>query len=215
MCRNARGLTLLELLLVLVLLAVLGSLATPAIFNGFATVRLRRGGDQVLASWSAARMRAIELGEIQIFRFERETGNYRVGAPATTTSANADESGFENELDENGAIRSRQAAGRDESPSLPSDDAKEYLRLRTLPDKLEFTVIEFAEAAESSQLGSAAQEWSAPILFFPDGTTTDASVVVGNDREQFVRLTLRGLTGIGRGSNVLSHEELDRSSLSR
>ena len=52
---------------------------------------------------------------------------------------------------------------------------------------------------------------STPILFFPDGTTSEASVVLANDRKQFVRLTLRALTGVGRATNILSQEELQRA----
>ena len=48
---DRRAMTLFEILLVLVLLVVVSSLAAPLFDGGFATVRLRRGTDQVLAAW--------------------------------------------------------------------------------------------------------------------------------------------------------------------
>ena len=70
--------TLVELLLVLALLVVVGSLAAPLYEGSFSSLRLRRGTDQVLASWSEARTHAIEAGKIYQFRFEPEGGKYRV-----------------------------------------------------------------------------------------------------------------------------------------
>src|SRR5687768_6658103 len=59
---SRRGLTLIELLLVLVLLVVMGSLVMPVFTGGFASVRLRRAGDQVMTRWANARARAVESG---------------------------------------------------------------------------------------------------------------------------------------------------------
>jgi hypothetical protein len=36
-------------------------------------------------------------------------------------------------------------------------------------------------------------------------------VVLANDRNQFLRLTLRGLTGVGRATDILSREEVQRA----
>ena len=47
---------------------------------------------------------------------------------------------------------------------------------------------------------SSRAAWSTPILFFPDGTASQATVVLQNDRSQYVRLTIRGLTGVARAS---------------
>ena len=50
-------------------------------------------------------------------------------------------------------------------------------------------------------------EWSTPILFFPDGSTSDASVLLQNERQLVQRVTLRGLTGIARVSDVLTLDQ--------
>src|SRR5215213_9960109 len=74
-----RGMTLVELLVVLALLVVIGSIVVPVFTGSFASVRLRRAGDQVLTRWSQARAQAIETGEVFQFTYTPETGSYQVG----------------------------------------------------------------------------------------------------------------------------------------
>lgn len=190
MARQKPGLTLLELLLVLTLLAVIGSLATPAIFNSFSSVRLRRAADQVLAAWSAARTRAIETSQPQAFYYERETGDYWLATFDPTLTENAQ----------------GEAAAK---PSVDEAGRQAYARLRQLPENLSFYVGE-STAADllSSQRRPTSDAQQTAILFFPDGAATDATLVLVNDREQVIRISLRGLTGVGRASTVLARREL-------
>jgi prepilin-type N-terminal cleavage/methylation domain-containing protein len=205
---SRRGMTLVELLVVLALLVVIGSIVVPVFTGSFASVRLRRAGDQVLTRWSQARARAIETGEAYQFRFTPETGAYRV-EPWTN-------------LVEKGAAGSRLATSASTapdssaSPSVTSDDSA-AVQSRSLPEKITFQSGQLAvedALSRERQVGSmqsVGDELSTPILFFPDGTTSEASVVLANDRNQFVRLTLRGLTGVGRATEILSREELQRA----
>ena len=43
-------------------------------------------------------------------------------------------------------------------------------------------------------LGEGVQ-WSRPVLFYPDGSATDAFVIVTDDKQYAYRIQLRGLTG--------------------
>jgi hypothetical protein len=47
-------------------------------------------------------------------------------------------------------------------------------------------------------------------LFFPDGSTSAATILLRNERMVFQRATLRALTGTGRGSELLSEEDTER-----
>lgn len=190
MARQKSGLTLLELMLVLALLAVIGSLATPAIFNSFSSVRLRRAADQVLAAWSAGRTRAIETGQPQAFRYERETGDYWL-APFDPIQSDA-----------------RQQVGSGEKPTADAADLTPYARLRQLPEGLSFYVGESTAHEFAATDRTRGTDQQAQILFFPNGAATDATLVLANDREQVVRISLRGLTGIGRTSIVLPRSKL-------
>ena len=50
--------------------------------------------------------------------------------------------------------------------------------------------------------GVAVEGWSPPVLFYPDGTASDASVLLSNERGLTLRVTLRGLTGIARPGEI-------------
>lgn len=195
-----RGITLLELLLVLALLAVIASLATPAIFGSFSSVRLRRAADGVLASWSQARLRAIEEGLPQEFRFEQDSQDYRT-RPSVAQSAG-----------DRGNL-----ASHDDDARLQASKGDEYLQDRRLPDGVSFYRLVFAEKRQASQRDAndrTEQGWSAPIWFYPDGTAETVALLLTNDRKQYVQLSLRGLTGVGRVSDVLTADEISRQATS-
>ena len=181
-----RALTLFEVLLVLVLLVIVGSLTMPLFEGGFASVRLKRATDQVLAAWSETRARAIETGQIQQFRFQSESGNYRSEPwfPEETLPSITE-------------------------PATPIADIM-------LPEQVVFAegdvqVFDPTVGLEVTPMGQRGNGlWSSPILFFPDGSTSSATVLLRNDKQVFQRATLRALTGMGRASELLSQEEATR-----
>lgn len=181
-----RAFTLFEVLLVLILLVVIGSLIMPLFEGGFASVRLRRATDQLLASWSETRARAIESGQIQQFRYQSESGKYR------------SESWYAEEV-----------APAIEEPLEPVNDI-------VLPEEVVFAEGEVTsyDPATGPQVTPLEQRgsgiWSSPILFFPDGSTSAATVLLRNERRNYQRATLRALTGTGRASELLSEEEAER-----
>ena len=205
--------TLVEVLLTLVLLVVIGSMTAPVFFGAYATARLRSGGDLVVTQWSDARTRAIETGEVYQFRFTAESGKFVVEPWAGT-------------LEQNGAARgaatatSTAASASGTTTAVPSSSSNvtgaASAKNGTLPEEVVFQSGELAVedplTGERSvgSLEEASESLSTPILFFPDGTTSQASVVLTNGKQQFVRVTLRGLTGVGRASVVLTEEELQR-----
>jgi prepilin-type N-terminal cleavage/methylation domain-containing protein len=206
-----RGVSLMELLLVLVLLVIAGSIAVPAITGAFGGAKLKRAGDKVIARWAEARAQAIETGVPYQFRFTPNTNSYRIepltdvlqsgasgagGSPASTAPESATSTQVETDanrrsLDKTTTIESQlpepilfvggQAAGYD-----ATNDERRVDDLQTI--------------------GSS---WSSPIIFFPDGSASTASVVLQNDLPQYLRLTIRGLTGVARASGVLTREEYD------
>lgn len=208
---SLRGMTLVEIVLVTALLVVIGSLIVPVFTGSFTSVRLRRAGDQVLSRWAHARSLAIETGEIQQFRFTPESGGFAIEAWALQPVDDGGAAGSSRPLrSARGDDAKPQAAGVTTGPNgLP-------LRNGTLPEPITFHSGQIAvtgttaEESGRASLSSSSGEASTPILFFPDGTSSDASVTIVSDKEQYVRLTLRGLTGVGRASAVLSRDELDR-----
>jgi len=204
------AITLFELLLVLVLLVIIGSLAAPLFESSFSSIRLRRATDQVLATWSQARTHAIEAGVIYQFRFEPAGNLYQV----TSWSG-----GLESDLPE--TSHSNNGSKLDQSLANPESSPAELELARwkleaTLPETIVFST---AESVSADQLGERTvtrldqgqtTTWSAPILFYPDGTTSTASLLLQSSQGLYRRATLRALTGVARASEVLSRDEVDR-----
>jgi len=114
-------------------------------------------------------------------------------------------------------------------PLPPVDNA----RIRELPRATSFlgadvridqrTAVQLtglARAAEESAFGPStspdpreemAVEWGMPIYFFPDGTTSNAILLLRNDRSLAIAVELRGITGASRVGVVQSESAMDLS----
>ena len=182
---SRRGLTLVEVMLVLALLVVIGAIAAPLMEGAFTRASLQNGGDLVRAGWARARLAAMETGQTHVFRCELRGNRYLI-----TT------------LDAFGSGAGDPPIGTDDSPRDTSDMIR--LSENRLPDGIMFAT---GDVAASSQVQATLGEtpagtWSAPIVFHPDGTATDATLLLANNDKQTVRVTLRGLTGIANLSEV-------------
>lgn len=184
------GLTLLELVLVLVVVVAVLALAWPALDRPFANQRLRRGADQVRAALAHARNRAMREGVPYEFRFVPggsafQTRVYEALAESSSTAPAGASSTAD--LAENSA---GSLAG-----SLPSDV---YFAAANAP----------APNAPAHGGASAAADvhtpqadgWSLPIVLFPDGTGTSATITLVSDAGRMIDLYLRGLSGTTRVS---------------
>ncbi len=181
-----RGLTLVELLLVLTLLVVIGAFTAPLLNGVYARVSLQNGGELLRAALSRARFSAVEAGEPFVFRCEQKGSRYQII-----------------KLDELGMPEAEELAPDDpDVEHHPADMMR--LGLARIPDGVIFAG---AEVASSNQLAatigpSSSEVWSEPILFHPDGAATDASLLLANGQGQTLRVTLRGVTGISHAGDV-------------
>lgn len=210
------AMTLVELLLVLVLLVIVGSLAAPLFEGSFSSIRLRRGTDQVLAAWSDARTHAIEAGRVYQFRFKPEGNSYRVdpwtGGLETDPALQA-QTTLGSNLSESESITTTGSGASDEEQELLDWKLEE-----TLPEQITFNSAERLTEDEAGQRQvmqlnqGVASEWSAPILFFPDGRTSSASLLLKNNNDVYCRATLRSLTGVGRASEILARDQINQNS---
>jgi type II secretory pathway pseudopilin PulG len=184
------GLTLVEVVLVLSLLVVIAAVSMPLLNGSFSRAHLNSASELLRDAWSRGRLAAMQSGQIQTFRFEPKGGHFQ--------------------------LRSLDELGLPESSELPEEDpdaehsASDILRLSPsrLPDNVIFAAGDVAASSQVAALlgSSKAEAWSAPILFNPDGTTSDASLLLQNDRGQTIRVTLRGLTGIASAGEIGSEE---------
>jgi prepilin-type N-terminal cleavage/methylation domain-containing protein len=180
------GLTLVEVILVLALLVVIGAVSAPLLQGSFSRAGLHSAGDLLRGAWSKARLSAIQTGQTHVFRFEPGGSRFQ------TTSLND--------------------LGLPASNDLPPADANaerrpaDMLRLTTnsLPAGVVFSAGEVAPSPQVMALlpDAAGGPWSEPIVFHPDGTTSDASLLLANEHQSTIRVTLRGLTGISNTADA-------------
>lgn len=186
------GFTLFELLLVLSLLVVLGGLVAPMLSGAFTQSKLNSAADDIQSAWSEARLMAIQGGSPMAFRCllggpEFETKPYHFGIEETETQVRPDDERTqpnEEEVERD----SNQASGK-------------------LADGLMFSEAAAASALDSTDPGTQSSMrdgagWSVPIIFYPDGQSSDALVRIAHEEGRGVAVTLRGLTGISRKSEI-------------
>lgn len=186
---SRRGLTLVEVLLVLTLLVIVGAVTAPILSGSISQARLRHSGDLLRAAWGRARLAAMEAGDPYVFRFEPNGPRYQIVQLSSLTA-------------EDGA----------EQHMLPPEDADdlEYsdadvLRLSQarLPAGVVFAEAQVSAVPPMAAAAAAADSgWASPIVFYADGTSSDAAVHLQNEEGAALRVTLRGLTGSSRAGEV-------------
>lgn len=192
---DRQAFSLLEVMLVLALLVVIGAIVWPAFDKPFASQRLHSAADMVKAEWMRTRVRAMTTGLPHVFRFQPETGSYQIEAMG----------GMEAELEATQAmdfgvpIQPALPTGETDVPGLP--DGVLFMSSQTATDMRGMLV-------ESQAVAAAPADWAQPVYFYPDGTTSDARLLLRNEHELYVVVELRGLTGVTTISDVLTAEEV-------
>ncbi len=165
--------TLIEIVLVLALLVAMSAMVLPELRGPIARQRLVSAAETIRAAWNNARSDATMTGEIHLFRYEPDTGNY-----AVQRWINADTSS---------------SSGPGPGSTTASDEQL------SLPDEVRFIVGEQfdARADYAAAEMSGADTGSAPsVMFYPDGTTSTVELEIANVYDTRVRISLRGMTGV-------------------
>jgi prepilin-type N-terminal cleavage/methylation domain-containing protein len=175
--RTAHGFTLIEVTLVLVILVVIGALTVPQMTGAYNRSQLRSSGEVIRSAWARTRLQAMETGQAHMFRCQLKGGEFQLlsipelmasGAQATNPT---------------GAII--EATG---------DWRLDFTRLGA---GITFAKLDAAPSQQVAAMFSGLQNtaWAGPVVFYPDGTSTDATVLLMNENQNTVRVTLRGMTG--------------------
>ncbi|MBN1908173.1 MAG: prepilin-type N-terminal cleavage/methylation domain-containing protein [Pirellulales bacterium] len=205
-----RGMTLLEVLLVLGLLAIVACTVWISMDRPIATQRLREAADVVRVAWGRARVKSMTSNQTYVFRYERQGNRYTL----------APHQGIEFAPEQ----RPEELTGQVEA--APADEPLVASQAKMLPDKITFAggqcqfdqravflmdeVDTLAEGfgAEDSPAASGEAGWSEPIFFYPDGTSTTAELTLENQHGSRITLSLRGMTGVVTISDLHSAEEV-------
>ncbi len=190
--RKKSGVTLVEVMLTLCLLVIIASLAWPMLDKPFAGQRLRKAAEMVRLEWCRARVEALNSGQTLMFRYTPYEGQFQLEAQACVATTDG------------GSGLSTPAQPQTTRRTLPegitfvSDDTELDMRATT------------AMASESQTTSIDDADWSQPILFYPDGTTSTATLTLKNQYDRCVALKLRGLTGVVRIGEVFTSQGLSR-----
>ena len=209
-CGPRSGITLLEVLLVMALLVAIASMAAPALQGTLDGHRLRNAADTVRVAWTKARVEAMETGRTYLFRYQ-PSGNLYTVEPLYTQDDYLESA----EVTQNGVALNTNSALAGVSAGQPSALATPTGKTEELAEGIVFTGSEATVDLRAALLTGGAttsagldSQWSEPIFFYSDGTTSTARLALANQRECYVLLTLRGLTGIVEVSGLLGAEEL-------
>ena len=184
-----RGYTLSEVLLVLGVIATAAALAQPALRSSLGDSRLRSAARQVRTELAKTRLRAMQSGVAQRFRYQVEQNCFEI-APAN----------FAAEDESTGPSASVAAAPTDRALAVNSTEPVaappgSQVVQQELPDGVLFDPAEAHLTAVIDEEG-----WSAPIVFYPNGRAADATIRLRGERGAVVDVSLRGLTGVATAS---------------
>jgi prepilin-type N-terminal cleavage/methylation domain-containing protein len=205
-----RGYTLMEMLLVVAITVAMAAMVLPALSGPMQDQRLLKAADLIRAEFNTARLTAMKSGRIQLFRYDVGANTYALEAwqgeaddtdPAASPTTPAAPATPLMTARQEGPIHTLDPATAD-AGQLPSNVL--FYHGQTATDARSAQVEGTASSTSASATGEAKQ-----IVFYPDGTATDASLVLTNER-CFVEIKLRGLTGQSQASELLSEQELSR-----
>lgn len=180
------GFTLLEMLLVLAILVAITAVTIPVVERMYDLHRIQQAALEVRTALSIARLRAVDGGEAWECRFEPDGRHLVILAP------------------HDGRIRfgsegERAPAARQRPLEPIHVELPEPLYFWTADDARQRLAV---QAANQRFVGISLVErtWSAPVVFAPNGSSTNAKFEIRDHAGRAVQLEVRGLTGAASSS---------------
>jgi prepilin-type N-terminal cleavage/methylation domain-containing protein len=188
--------TLLELLLVLTILVVIGSMAIPAFDRMMERQRLRSAADEMRLAWDGAKITAMRTGQAQVFTCELGSNGYLIEPLVLHDDVN--------NIGEGATMLSGGVAVETSSSTygMTTTAANTTDLAKKLDESLQFVSCVVAgdlRAFSLAQSGETAsvniENVNQSVIFYPDGTTSTAELRLQNERGDSVGVQIRGLTG--------------------
>lgn len=202
LCENLRandpsdrlGFTLMELVMVMAILVLVAGLAIPMVSRSFTSQKLTKSVDLVRTQMNRARIKAMKSGEVYGFFYEPQGTTYRI-AEFNAQAQDIIENGSGNRNDD------------DEVQSNYDFDGDR------LPRDIKFVGHSIQDDARAKSVIAETNLDSGqlfPILFYPDGTSQNATLVLENRDGDLMSVILRGLTGTTRVRKIENDNEIPR-----
>ena len=199
-CRHTSerdGLTLIELLLVLVIFAITAALVFPRLFDAESRQSLRGAADQLNGSLVSTRHQSMAEGQ-SLFLL------YQVGTPLYAVVAEPLDDETRGQFDQVTTTLSQIADSYEQDNDFVFT-LDGTTGIRTLPTGIRFFGGESGVGQANDTSAIQAEIAGLPfIAFAPDGTTDDAVIELVNDDLDVIAIQLRGLTGTPRIGEMTS-----------
>ncbi len=182
--KTRRGFSLLELILVMAILVAFSALALPSVRKSLDRQNVIKGADLLRASMGRARVRAIKTGKVYAV-FYLPNSSYHSVAPFDNATSQA-------------ALASQRMLQLENRTAL--EDFAEDLLPRGVRFAAANAIVD-GRAAEVLSVGESNSQLR-PLLFYPDGTSQDAKIVLQNESGLMVQVVLRGLTGTSTATRI-------------
>jgi Tfp pilus assembly protein FimT len=191
-------------MVVLGLVVAVVGVSWPALRGPTADQRLRAAAKQVSNELARTRLRAMETGTVQEFRYQPGTSSFEIATYVPGDSQAIARSSGQSSADRDSDTVASSAHALE--PDQPQCQRFE------LPDGVSFDGSAPDEAAVAIDHPIAIEEhaWSDPIVFQPDGKTSNARIRLQRGGEAFVEVTLRGLTGVVTAGQLEHGHQVER-----
>lgn len=200
--------TLLELMLVLAIIVAIGAVAIPRFTDVFDRQRLVASAETLRLAFDRARLEAMRTGQAQMFECVPASGRYSVH-PLVQNADMANSGAGATVLTDVGTAVETQSDGMlmVADPSSMAGEVKELEEKILFASCLVSTDMRSYQVAEQSQATNGQLTTTTvgqAIIFYPDGSTSNAEVRLQNARGDMRAIRLRGLTGHSKVVSVAS-----------
>lgn len=188
-----RGHSMMEMIIVMSVLAGMAALSWPMMKSPINKLRLQAAAQEVSAEMSKARLKAMQSGVPQKFRYQANTGKFQIKS-ASEDDSNSDSATASSES------RRADEGSVDASERSPLNDDRDLLaKDMELPDGICFDhPCEEADEGGMAAVTSDSQGWTDLAVFYPNGDTTSAKIGLKDVHDLHVDVKLSGLTGTAK-----------------
>ncbi|MEM7457092.1 MAG: hypothetical protein AAF456_22305 [Planctomycetota bacterium] len=178
--RSRKAFSLLELILVLAIIIFVSALSIPALSKSFQQQAVSKGGDMLRAAMGEARVKAMRTGQIHAV--------YYIPGDSFFSVAPLDSAGAQMQVAQ---MQRRQIELGNDMSEFGDDRLPRGVFFAAADAQVDTRAMDALDQAE----GGGASGSMRKLLFYPDGSSQNAVVILQNERGQLVQVTLRGLTG--------------------
>ncbi|MCC6508187.1 MAG: hypothetical protein IT423_03715 [Pirellulaceae bacterium] len=192
--RSRAAFTLLELILVLSILVAIGAIVAPSVGEAFKRQKLQASVDRLRSQWDRARLTAMKTGQIQVFNCTLGESTFSV-TPFMTGDDVLSAGAGATVMTSVGTVAETTSSGMLAAPTVTNDQTSSleeeiiFVSCAVNGDMRAMTVAQ----TQGGMVGVAAMNQA--VMFYPDGSTSTAEVIIQNPAGLQRAVRMRGLTG--------------------